>query len=152
MKRLTFIALLAISSITALAQTEAEAKRLADARAYYAKSDFVYPYVDSAPAYPGGLEKWNKYVTTTTIFTDAVAKAKSQNMPNGVYTVMLRFAINPDGTIGDVKTMGRTYGYGLEEAAIKLVKESGKWTPANIEGEAAKGFIQMPIRFAILRD
>jgi hypothetical protein len=39
----------------------------------------------------------------------------------------------------------------LEEAAIKLVKDSGKWTPANVEGEATKGYIQLPIRFSISR-
>jgi protein TonB len=151
MKHVVFVLLFSATSLVSLAQSETEAKRLADARAYYAKSDFVYPYVDSAPAYPGGIDKWNSYVGSTSVFTDAVAKAKSQNMPAGVYTVMLRFAINADGTVGDVKTMGKPYGYGLEEAAIKLVKESGKWTPANIEGEAAKGYMQLPIRFSIIR-
>ena len=151
MKRVILLLLFAAAGSATFAQSEAEAKRLADARAYYAKSDFVYPYVDSAPAYPGGIDKWNSYVNSTPVFTDAVAKAKAQNMPAGVYTVMLRFAINADSSVGDVKTVGKAYGYGLEEAAIKLIKQSGKWTPANIEGEASKGYMQLPIRFSILR-
>jgi protein TonB len=151
MKRVVFALLFSIASLASFAQSETEAKRLADARAYYAKSDFVYPYVDSAPLFPGGVEKWNSYINSTTVFTDAVAKAKAQGMTAGVYTVMLRFAINADGTVGDVRTLGKAYGYGLEEAAIKLVKDSGKWTPANVEGEATKGYMQLPIRFSISR-
>jgi TonB family protein len=151
MKRVALFAIIAVAGLTASAQSPTEVKNLNAARAYYAQSDAVYPYVDSAPAFPGGAEKWNAYVLGSPVLTSAIEKAKQENMPAGIYQVTVRFTVGQNGTIADAKTVGKPYGYGLEEAAIRLVKESGKWTPANIEGENSKGTLQLPIRFAIVR-
>ncbi|MDB5253500.1 MAG: hypothetical protein JWP27_2669 [Flaviaesturariibacter sp.] len=151
MKRVAMIAVLAVAGLAASAQSPTEVKNLNAARAYLAQSDAVYPYVDSAPAFPGGTDKWTAYVLASPVLTEALAKAKEQNMPAGVYQVMVRFTVAANGSVADVKTVGKAYGYGLEEAAIRLVKESGKWTPANIEGENSKGTLQLPIRFAVIR-
>lgn len=150
MKCVLFGCLLATAAFTASAQTETEAKQLADARTYYANSSAAYPYIDSPPLYPGGNGKLEKYFTANAGMTDAIKKAKEAGAPMGIYTVMVRFAVNPNGSISDVKTLGKPVGYGFEEAALKLVKESGKWTPANVEGENTKGYLQIPVRFAIL--
>lgn len=150
MKSVALLLLFAGASFAGVAQTETQAKQLTSARAYYAYSSAPYPYIDSGPAFPGGKEKWNNYVTTTAVFKAAVEKAKQQNMPMGVYTVIIRFAVNADGSVSDIKTLGKPFGYGLEDAAIQLIKNSGKWTPANIEGENTKGYLQMPIRFSII--
>lgn len=150
MKRVILGCLLATVAFTASAQTETEAKQLADARAYYANSSAAYPYIDSPPLYPGGNGKLEKYFITNVEMTDALKKAKDAGAPAGVYNVMVRFAVNTNGTVGDLKIIGKPVGYGLDEAALRLVKESGKWTPANIEGENTKGYLQIPVRFAIL--
>lgn len=150
MKRVILGCLLATAAFTASAQTDAEAKQIADARAYYANSSAAYPYIDSAPAYPGGNNKLEKYFTGNADMAAAVKQAKQAGAATGIYTVVVRFAVNTNGSIADVKTVGKPVGYGLDEAAIKLVKDSGKWTPANIEGENTKGSIQLPVRFAIL--
>ena len=146
----TFIAfLLAGICSAAYAQSDATAKNLSAARSFYATTDVVYPYIDSSPMYPGGHEKWVQFLDSTRILEKAMGEARKQKLPGGVYTITVKFAVNTDGSTGDFRIVGKPIGYGLEEAVVQLVKESGKWTPANIEGTPARAWMQFPIRFTI---
>jgi TonB family protein len=135
---------------TAMAQSAATSQQLSAARSYLSESGMVYPYIDSAPMYPGGEQKWEDYVNKTGLIDKTIAEARKKNIPSGVYTVVVKFAVNADGSIGDAKVLSKPIGYGLEDAALKLVKESGKWTPANIEGKDSKAYVNFPVRFSIL--
>jgi hypothetical protein len=83
------------------------------------------------------------------IIKNAIENAKAQQIPAGNYTVIVKFAIGADSTVQDVKTISKTVGYGLEQAAMELVKGSGKWIPANIEGNDTKAFLNLPVNFMI---
>jgi TonB family protein len=150
MKNIFFACLLAAFFNSAKAQSPATAKQLSAARSFLASTDIVYPYIDSKPMYPGGDAKWEEYADKSGIVQKAVAEARKNNIPAGSYNVIVRFAVKADGTIDQAKIISKPVGFGLEEAALKLVRESGKWTPANIEGKEAKAFIQLPVRFTIL--
>lgn len=131
------------------AQSPSTAKQLSAARSFLASTDIVYPYIDSRPMYPGGEEKWEAYVERSGIIQNAVKEARKQQIAAGVYHVIVRFEVKADGSIGETKVISRPVGYGLEDAALKLVRESGKWTPANIEGQDTKSLVQLPVRFTI---
>jgi hypothetical protein len=148
MKQILFVLMLGMS-LSAFSQTNADLSKLKANRQFLAQTDFVYPYIDSPPFYPGGGEKWNRYVMSSSVIKKAIEDAKAQNMPAGNYTVIVKFAIGADSTVQDVKTINKTIGYGLEAAAIELVKGSGKWIPANIEGNDTKAFLNLPVNFAI---
>jgi hypothetical protein len=138
-------------SLTGLAQTEAQLRELDSARKELAYSGMVYPYIDTSPGYLGGNVKWSRYVDSCNLIAETIKKAREQKVPNGRYTVIVRFAVNADSTLSDIKPVSKKVGYGFEEAAIKLVQGSGKWVPAHVEGRHVKSYIQLPVNFTITR-
>ena len=138
-----------LASLNAVSQTPAQVKQVEETRQFLATTDFVYPYLDTPPGYPGGNEAWSKYVTSSTVIKDAIVTAKLKGVPAGNYTVVVSFYILPDGKIQTVKTQGKPIGYGLDEAAVKLIKGSGKWTPAHIEGKYTRSLVNIPVHYQI---
>lgn len=149
MKKMALIFLSAILYFSANAQTDSQLKALDTARKLLATTDFVYPYIDTPPGYVGGEEKWRKYQRESTVLKDAVKAAKDQKIPAGRYVVNVKFNVNPDGSIADAKTTSKPIGYGLEDAALNFVKGSGKWLPANVEGQNTKSVVNLPVVFTI---
>jgi TonB family protein len=149
MKNTILFGLLAICGLSANSQTITEKQQLSSMRSYLAQSDYVYPYVDTPPMYPGGDEKWSKYVNGNSIVLNAGMEAAQKGLATGHYLVTVRFRVNEDGSVGEVRTLGSKVGYGLEEAAIALVKNSGLWTPANVEGSSKKSWMQLQVRFHV---
>lgn len=150
MKKIYLFALVSTLSLASKAQSNSLLKHIDSARRFLATTDLVYPYIDTPPGYPGGDEKWSSYVTNSSIMKEAIDKARAQKIPSGKYTVHIKFAVNTDGTVGDARTTSKPVGYGLDEAAVKLVRGSGKWIPANIEGENKKAYLQLPVNFTIV--
>lgn len=152
MKKIYFLCLLSAAAFTSQAQSDSVLRELDSSRKVLANSGMVYPYIDTPPGYVGGNTKWSAYVTGSNLITKAIDLAKKQNAPAGKYTVVVKFAVNADGTVGDVKTVNKPVGYGLEEAAIKLVQGSGKWVPANVEGKNTKAYLNLPVVFEVTRN
>ena len=152
MIKVMLLSLTTFISLAGSAQTEAQLRELDSARKAIAFSGMVYPYIDSSPGYPGGDEKWNRYVTSSNLMEETISKAKEQKVPAGRYTVVVRFAINADSTLSDIKPVSKKVGYGFEEAAVKLVQGSGKWIPAHVEGKHIKSHLQLPVSFTITRN
>jgi len=149
MKTLFLLFCCAALSSGAFAQTVNQQKQLEDTRKLLATTDYVYPYIDTPPAYAGGSEKWQAYQNTSPLLKDAVKAAKDQKMPAGKYQVTAKFSITADGSVTEVKTTNKPIGYGLEDAVINFIKGSGKWIPANVEGENTKAAVMLPVTFNI---
>lgn len=152
MKKVLFIHILCLASVAGFSQTDADVANLKSARQFLATTDLVYPYIDSGPGYVGGAKKWAKYIESNTVFKNAVETAKEKGMASGSYTIIVKFAVNPDGIVSDVKAISKPLWYGLEEAAVKLIQQSGKWIPANVEGGDRKSYINFPVKFSIVRN
>ena len=149
MKQLLFICMLLSFTGAAMAQSASDIQKLNRNRQFLATTDLANPYIDTPPFYPGGGEKWNQYVLGSSIIKDAIEKASAQKATPGKYTIIVQFLVNADSTVSDVKTISRPLGYGLEEAAIQLVKESGKWIPANISGTNTKAYLKLPVHITL---
>lgn len=63
-------------------------------------------------------------------------------------TVGLAFVIEKDGSIGDVKVLGRV-GDGCTEEAIRVVKMMPKWKPGKNHGELVRVSYNLPIKFRL---
>jgi protein TonB len=77
--------------------------------------------------------------------------ALDNNAPPGLYTVLVQFVVDIDGTISDIKTLNNP-GYGLEQEAIRVIKKSKKWEPAIQNGRTVKAYRKQPITFRITDD
>jgi TonB family C-terminal domain len=63
--------------------------------------------------------------------------------------VQVQFVVNEDGSISNAQVVGRRYGGGLEEEAIRVVMALPKWTPGKQNGRAVKVYFTMPISFKL---
>lgn len=102
----------------------------------------VYEVVEANPVPPGGMEGWNAYLKENLKYTQ---KAKDQKVEGTVYLV---FMVDKDGKLKDPEIL-RGIGAGLDEEAIRLVKESPAWTPGIEHGQVVDVKIRLPIRFSL---
>jgi hypothetical protein len=62
----------------------------------------------------------------------------------------VEFVIEKDGTLSNIKSVGKVLGYGLEEEALRLVKENpNKWIPAQQDGKVVRLRKTLPISFKL---
>jgi periplasmic protein TonB len=74
--------------------------------------------------------------------------AIDNNAPAGTYTIELEFVVRKDGSITDVQTL-TNYGYGMEEEAIRVLKNSPKWIPASQNGHIVNAYKIEVIPFVV---
>jgi beta-lactamase regulating signal transducer with metallopeptidase domain len=67
---------------------------------------------------------------------------------SGTYTTIIQFIVDTKGNVSDVKAL-TNIGYGLEEESIRVIKQSGKWMPAIMNGRPVKAYRKQPITFQV---
>ena len=107
MIKVLLFCLVTVLSVSGLAQTEVQLRELDSARKELAYSGMVYPYIDTSPGYLGGNDKWSRYVDSCNLMAETIKKAKEQKVPTGRYTVVVRFAVNADSTLSDIKPVSK---------------------------------------------
>lgn len=103
----------------------------------------IFTFVDQPPTFPGGEEALAKYLSHNIRYPRAAQEHNTKG------TVFVQYVINNDGTVNDVKTVGAQKGNGLEEEAIRVVKEMPRWTPGKQNGRVVAVQFNLPIRFTI---
>ncbi len=78
-----------------------------------------------------------------------IEKAAKKGMKVGQYTVNVRFLVEKDGSISDVKALNDP-GYGLAEASEKVVKTGPRWNAGIYKGKKVRSYHTQPITFVIL--
>jgi protein TonB len=104
----------------------------------------VFNKVEVEASFAGGDAGWRRFLEKTlnaSVPTD-------NNAPAGSYTVMVQFIVSKDGTISDV-TATTNQGYGMEGEAIRAIKKSGRWTPAQQNGRQVNAYRRQPITFQV---
>jgi hypothetical protein len=83
------------------------------------------------PQYPGGEKAWVNYVRQ---HLDASAPMRAGATP-GQYSVKCIFTVSEDGSIEKIEPQNDP-GYGVVDQVVNLLKKSGKWTPATLNGKS----------------
>jgi len=104
----------------------------------------VYEKVEIEAAYPGGYDAWKKFLQSN-INADI---PPDNGAPTGTYTTFIQFIVDKDGSISDIKSLTR-HGYGMETEALRVIKLSGKWSPAIVNGQPVKAYRKQPITFQV---
>jgi len=73
----------------------------------------IFTETETHPSFPGGEEKWKKYISARANGNVVLDKAA----PSGSYKVDVQFIVNIDGTVSEMKTL-TNHGYGLEKEAM----------------------------------
>src|SRR5690554_1622236 len=90
----------------------------------------------------GGLEAWNQYLANSLKYP---SEAKAKGITGTVYVT---FIVDTEGSIQDVQVF-QGVGSGLDEEAIKAVKNAPKWEPGTQRGQKVNVKMRLPIRFSL---
>ena len=77
-----------------------------------------------------------------------IEDAAASGMNPGTYTVNVRFLVERDGSITDVRALNDP-GYGLAQGAVEVVKRGPKWSPGEQNGRKVRSYHTQPITFVI---
>ncbi|RYZ30502.1 MAG: energy transducer TonB, partial [Chitinophagaceae bacterium] len=77
-----------------------------------------------------------------------IEDAANSGMAPGNYTVNVRFLVERDGSIADVKALNDP-GYGLAGGAVEVIKRGPKWSPGEQNGKKVRSYHTQPITFQI---
>jgi protein TonB len=103
----------------------------------------VFVKTEVMPDYPGGDKAWMAFLNKNLHYPmDAVSNEISG-------TIIVQFVVEPDSTVTFVRALSGPTGGGLREEAIRVIKESGKWTPALQNGHIVRCITKRPIKFVL---
>lgn len=100
-----------------------------------------YPY-EEMPEFIGGETALYKFLEKNVKYPKAARKAYVEG------TVRVRFVVDTDGTVTDIKVKKQGNKY-LDEEAIRVVSLSPRWKPGKIEGKEVKVYYAIPIKFLL---
>ena len=92
--------------------------------------------VFTKPEFPGGNSKLVSFI------------AKNFRAPdkNGLYgQVIVKFIVEIDGSLSNFEVISNTVGYGSDKEALRVLKLSPKWNPAELDGKMIRCSFVFPI-------
>jgi protein TonB len=100
-------------------------------------TNYVFIHVEIESSYPGGTPAWQRFIGKNWATPeDALAKGISG-------TVVVQFIVDKEGNVSDVQAVS---GPGeLTKEAVRVIKKSGKWTPALQNGRHVNSYKKQPI-------
>ncbi|TKC07624.1 M56 family metallopeptidase [Pedobacter frigoris] len=106
--------------------------------------DKVYDFttLEKNPSYPGGIEKFYQYVQRTVKYPQEAQNNKVQGK------VLLSFIVEKDGSLTNIK-VDRKLGWGTDEEAMRVIKNSIKWIPGVAGGKIVRVKYNIPISFTL---
>jgi protein TonB len=102
----------------------------------------VKSQVDEMPVPPGGMGGFTEYMMKNLTYPTAAKEAGTQGM------VVVSFVVNAEGKVGSLEVL-RGIGKGCDEEAVRVISNSGTWTPAKIEGKAVASKMTLPVQFKL---
>lgn len=94
----------------------------------------IYQAEDKKPDFPGGMMKFYEFVGHN-------FKAPEEKISGKVY---VKFIVETDGSLSNFKIL-RDIGYGTGEEAVRVLKLSPKWIPAEKDGKKVAAEFSLPI-------
>ena len=89
------------------------------------------------PSFPGGEEKLYAFINNNIDHTKALKPGR----------VNVTFVVEKDGTLTDVKAIGRLYDEGATTEALRVMKLSPRWIPGKQNGKPVRVQYMAPIIF-----
>jgi len=93
--------------------------------------------------YPGGMPAWARFLNKNLRYPDEAQGADIFG------TVVVQFIVDKEGNVSDVVAVSGPTEGGLREEAVRVIRKSGKWTPAIQNGRQVKSYKKQPIIFEI---
>jgi periplasmic protein TonB len=105
--------------------------------------DKTFTKVEIESDFPGGAAAWLRYLNKNLRYPDDAVNNEIQG------TVVVQFIVDKEGNVSDVQAISGPDQGGLREEAVRVIKKSGKWTPAVQNGRNVKSYKKQPIVFKL---
>jgi protein TonB len=105
-------------------------------------SQSVWSAVETFPQFKGGQEKLAKFIYSNLIYP----KEMKDNNLQGRVTV--QFIVESDGSLSYIR-LGKPFGNGADEEALRVIKLSPKWFPGLQGGKPVRVLMTIPIDFKL---
>lgn len=102
----------------------------------------VYDSVDQSAEYPGGMSALRRFLGEnfdTSLFDGG----------EGQMTAKLKFVVERDGSVSDVKITQKSGNGEFDNEAIRVVKKLKKWSPGKKNGESVRSYYSVPFTMVI---
>lgn len=107
------------------------------------KKDSSISYKDEKESdYPGGTTGWSNYLMKNLKYPDRAISYEISGQ------VTVRFVVDREGNVGDCY-IAESVEYSLDEEALRIIKKSGKWTPAFQNDHYVKSYKSQPLKFKL---
>ena len=103
--------------------------------------DKTFTKVEIESEYPGGSAAWQRYLNKTLRYPQEAIDNEIQG------TVVIQFIVDKEGNVSDVEAISGPEE--LRSEAVRVIKKSGKWTPAVQNGRQVKSYKKQPIVFRL---
>lgn len=114
-----------------------------EAQVTMSEVDGVYEVLPDMPLPPGGsMNSLYGYLQENLKYP---VSAKEKGIEG---LVAVAFIVREDGSITDAAVL-RGIGGGCDEEALRVIKESGTWTPGKLDGKAVPVRMRLPIKFKL---
>ncbi|HWK02067.1 MAG TPA: energy transducer TonB [Puia sp.] len=105
--------------------------------------DKTFTKVEIESEYPGGTAAWQRYLNKNFRYPDEAVNNEVQG------TIVVQFIVDKEGNVSDVQAISGPTEGGLRDEAVRVIKKSGKWTPAVQNGRQVKSYKKQPIVFKL---
>lgn len=103
--------------------------------------DKTFTKVEIDAEYPGGVSQWSRYLGKSLRYPQDAIDNEIQG------TVVVQFIVDKEGNVSDVEAVSGPSE--LRDEAARVIKKSGKWTPAIQNGRQVKAYKKQPIQFRL---
>jgi protein TonB len=101
----------------------------------------VFTKVEMESEYPGGFQAWKRFLERNLRFSQEAIDNQTQG------TVVVQFIVDKEGNVSEVEAISGPEE--LRPEAMRVIKKSGKWTPAIQNGHQVKSIKKQPIVFRL---
>ena len=103
--------------------------------------DKTFLVVQIESSYPGGDHAWKRYLERNMRYSQDAIDNNIQG------TVVVQFIVDKDGNVSDVEAVSGPEE--LRAEAVRVIRKSGKWTPAIQMGRNVKSYKRQPVKFEL---
>ena len=103
--------------------------------------DKTFTKVEIESEYPGGAAAWQRYLNRNLRYPQEAIDNEVQG------AVVVQFIVDREGNVSDVEAISGPQE--LRPEAVRVIKKSGKWTPAVQNGRQVKSYKKQPIVFRL---
>jgi protein TonB len=101
----------------------------------------TFTKVEIESMYPGGSRAWERFLRNNLRFPDEAAEVGVEGF------VVVQFIVDVEGNVSDVVAVSGPKE--LQAEAIRVIKKSGKWSPAIQNGRKVKSYKKQPLGFKL---